>query len=242
MCLRHSYYCHNCQQYFDIPRNDYNYGIVVWIQCWWLFCCGLCCDGENGLKDCLCVNSGCLRHTEEEAHANMHKRGRCNEACRAVTCMVEVFYMPCHSCFCADPQWNGSGRIPYSNPHRRGVTPQAVQFRPPSPPRSPPCFVLSFLPDLPPPYWSLSDAPLSYRWLAANHKFNCLEPGGRDDKFPVDWELCLPPEYVRVCETDFINEDPCIKFQKQDMSERLDNFCKKQTVCKQSIWYWFRKL
>ena len=94
---------------------------------------------------------------------------------------------------------------------------------------------------LPPPYWSLSDAPLSYRWLAANHKFNCLEPGGRDDKFPVNGELCLPPEHVRVCETDFINEDPCIKFQKQDMSERLDNFCKKQTVCKQSIWDWFRK-
>ena len=25
------------------------------------------------------------------------------------------------------------------------------------------------------------------------------------------------------------------------MSERLDNFCEKQTVCKQSIWDWFRK-
>jgi hypothetical protein len=217
MCLRHSYHCHNCRQYFDIPLKDHNYGIVVWILCWWLFCWDLCSDdGEDDLEDHLCVDSGCLRRTEEEARASMHKRGRCDDACRAVTCTVEVFYMPCRLCFHADPQWNGSGRIPYSFPHCRRVTPQAVSSLPPSPPRSPPHFVRrvtsqavssrppspprfvsSFLSDLPPPYWSLSNAPPpSYHWLAANHKFVCLEPGGRDKKISVDGELCLPPEYA----------------------------------------------
>jgi len=104
-----------------------------------------------------------------------------------------------------------AGEFLIATPHRCRVRPQAVLFRPPSPPcfvhrvtsqavpscpPSPPRFVSSFLPDLPLPYWSLADEPPSYRWLAANHKFVCLEPRGRDKKISVDGELCLPPEYA----------------------------------------------
>jgi hypothetical protein len=45
----------------------------------------------------------------------------------------------------------------------------------------------------------------------------------------------------RVCGTNFINEDLFFKFQKQGMSGRLDDFCKNQTECKQSVWDWFQQ-
>ncbi len=128
----------------------------------------------------------------------MYKRGRCNEACWAVACSVRVFYMPCRQCFYT---FCDNLRMEYSYAHCRQIKPQALRSRPPSPPPPPSplpryepssSLHLSFLPNLPPPYEFLSDAPPSFHLLMVNGKMFVLEPGGKDAKWPVDEELCLP--------------------------------------------------
>ncbi len=123
MCVRYTYYCHNCRQCFGVPLVS---AFDQKLNKFWYFVCRSP-EPENVLVDLLCTdNKHCLRRTEEGARENMGRHpsfnSRCSQLCLARSCYVKAFFMPCRDCFLKD--WHS--RWGYYNPHLRRVEPNAV--------------------------------------------------------------------------------------------------------------------
>jgi hypothetical protein len=126
MCVRYTYYCHNCRQCFGVPLIP---ALEQRFSKFWYFVCRSR-EPENVLVDLLCTDEHCLRRTEEGARENMgcppSFARRCSQLCHARSCYVKPFFMPCRDCFRKEIRaWN-SDRWGYSYPHMRRVEPNAV--------------------------------------------------------------------------------------------------------------------
>jgi hypothetical protein len=74
MCIRYTYFCHNCRKYFDVlllGKYNPDESFFCWCFCSCLF---FCCDSKirdsddddgRSFVDCLCIDPKCLRRTEE---------------------------------------------------------------------------------------------------------------------------------------------------------------------------------
>ena len=122
MCVRYTYYCHNCRQCFGVPLIP---ALEQRFSKFWYFVCRSR-EPENVLVDLLCTDEHCLRRTEEGAQENMGRlfsfAKRCGQLCQAQSCYVKPFFMPCRDCFLKD--WRSVHN--YSNPHWRRVESNAV--------------------------------------------------------------------------------------------------------------------
>ena len=128
MCVRHTYYCHGCQQCFGVPLLS---TFDQRLNKFWFFVCRSPREPENVLVDLLCTDDeNCLRRTEEGARENMGTHpsyhNRCSHMCLAQSCYVKAFFMPCRDCFRKEIRAWHSDRWGYSYPHMRRVEPNAV--------------------------------------------------------------------------------------------------------------------
>jgi len=122
MCVRYTYYCHNCRQCFGVPLIS---TFDQRLSKFWYFVCHSQ-EPENVLVDLLCTDEHCLCRTEEGARENMGSHPsfdeRCSQLCLARSCYIEAFFMPCRDCFLKD--WHsGHNNL---NPHMRRVESNAV--------------------------------------------------------------------------------------------------------------------
>jgi hypothetical protein len=126
MCVRYTYYCHNCRQCFGVPLIP---ALEQRFSKFWYFVCRSR-EPENVLVDLLCTDEHCLRRTEEGAQENMGRlfsfAKRCGQLCQAQSCYVKPFFMPCRDCFRKEIRAWHSDRWGYSYPHMRRVEPNAV--------------------------------------------------------------------------------------------------------------------
>jgi hypothetical protein len=100
MCVRHTYYCHGCQQCFGVPLLS---TFDQRLNKFWYFVCRSR-EPVNVLVDLLCTDDkNCLRRTEKGARENMGTHpsyhNRCSQQCLAQSCYVKAFFMPCRDCF-----------------------------------------------------------------------------------------------------------------------------------------------
>jgi hypothetical protein len=130
MCLRNVNYCKGCSRCFTIPKYTRTERICN------IGCSALCCSRpseKNIVVDRLCCDPGCFRRTEEGARIYRGVfpfRNRCHSACQAQTCQVQVFFLPCITCYGHDPVIQHAEKLKYWRPSARRVEPNAIPLDP----------------------------------------------------------------------------------------------------------------
>lgn len=131
MCLRNVNYCKGCARCFTIPKYTRTEQILN------IGCSALCCSRPSEEKivvDRLCCDPGCFRRTEEGARRYRGVfpfRDRCHRDCQAQTCQVQVFFLPCITCYGRDLERYRAERTKYWRPSARRVEPNAIPLKTP---------------------------------------------------------------------------------------------------------------